>query len=153
MKHRILNSEWEIEEIIRHCRVCHVAMTGTDGKPYVVPMNFGYEEGTVYLHSSQTGKKTGILEKNPEVCIAFSTDYQLRYQNEKVACSYSMKYRSVLVYGSVEFIRETEMKTKALDIIMRNYSPRAFLYNPPSLRDVCCWKVRATRMEGRAYGY
>ena len=153
MKHRTLTNNKEIEEIIRKCQFCHVAMVDEDGKPYIVPMNFGFEEGVIYLHSSRIGKKIGILKNNPDVCIEFSTDCLLRYQNEDVACSWTMKYRSVLAYGRVTFIEDAEQKVFHLNIIMKNYTPREFKYNPPSIREVCCWKVNVERFEGRVYGY
>jgi len=153
MKVRTLTNVKEIEEIIRKCQVCHVAMVDQEGKPYIVPMNFGFNEGVIYLHSSRIGKKIGILKNNPEVCIEFSTDYLLRYQNEEVACSWSMKYRSVLAYGKVKFVEEEQHKSEHLDLIMKNYSPKEFKYNPPSIREVCCWKVNVERFEGRVYGY
>jgi uncharacterized protein len=153
MRHRILTNIIEIEEIIKKCHVCHVAMVDLDGKPYVVPMNFGFEEGIIYLHSSRIGKKIEILKANPEVCVAFSTDYLLRYQNENVACSWSMKYRSVLAYGKVTFIEDDLQKVNHMNIIMKNYSPKEFKYNPPSIREVCCWKVIVNKFEGRVFGY
>lgn len=30
-----------------------VGMADTDGTPYVLPMNFGYKDGVIYLHSAQ----------------------------------------------------------------------------------------------------
>jgi uncharacterized protein len=153
MKHRILTNIKEIEEIIQKCQVCHVAMVDQEGKPYIVPMNFGFKEGVIYLHSSRVGKKIRILESNPEVCVEFSTDYLLRYQNENVACSWSMKYRSVLAYGKVTFIEDDLQKVNHLNLIMKNYTPEEFKYNPPSIREVCCWKVLVERFEGRVFGY
>ncbi len=153
MKYRTLTNVKEIEEIIRKCQVCHVAMVDQEGKPYIVPMNFGFNEGVIYLHSSRIGKKIGILKNNPDVCIEFSTDYLLRYQNEEVACSWSMKYRSVLAYGKVKFVEDEQQKSEHLDLIMKNYTPKEFKYNPPSIREVYCWKVNVERFEGRAYGY
>ncbi|HSN50868.1 MAG TPA: hypothetical protein VLR52_06505, partial [Bacteroidales bacterium] len=90
---------------------------------------------------------------NPNVCVEFSTDCKLSYQDEATACSYGMKYRSVLAFGKVTFIEDEELKIKALNIIMKNYSPRDFKYSPPSLRNVCCWKMKVDLFEGRALGY
>ena len=59
----------EIEIIIKKCQVCYVAMVDQSGKPYVLPFNFGYSDGTVYLHSDVNGKKMDILKNNPSVCI------------------------------------------------------------------------------------
>jgi len=153
MKSKVIDKQEEITSIINKCQVCHVAMVDQQGKPYLVPMNFGFEEGVIYLHSSRSGKKIEILKNNPEVCIEFSTDYFLRYQNEDVACSWSMKYRSVLAYGRVTFIEDETEKVNHLNMIMRNYTPKDFKYNPPSIREVCCWKIVVEKFEGRIYGY
>ena len=153
MRSKVIDKQEEISAIIKKCQVCHVAMVDQEGNPYLVPMNFGFEEGTIYLHSSRIGKKIDILKNNPDVCIEFSTDYFLRYQNMDVACSWSMKYRSVLAYGKVIFIEDDKEKADHLNIIMRNYTPKEFKYNPPSIREVCCWKVVVERFEGRVYGY
>jgi len=153
MKSKVIDKQEEITSIINKCQVCHVAMVDQQGKPYLVPMNFGFEEGVIYLHSSRSGKKIEILKNNPEVCIEFSTDYFLRYQNEDVACSWSMKYRSVLAYGRVTLIEDETEKVNHLNMIMRNYTPKDFKYNPPSIREVCCWKIVVEKFEGRIYGY
>jgi nitroimidazol reductase NimA-like FMN-containing flavoprotein (pyridoxamine 5'-phosphate oxidase superfamily) len=128
-------------------------MVDSDNSPYVVPMNFGYNNGIIYLHSSKTGKKMNILKANNNVCVGFSTDHELRWQSEQVACSYSMKYRSVLVYGRVEFVEEPEEKIKALNCIMRHYTERDFTYSEPAVREVAVYKVIIDKMEGRVYGY
>lgn len=153
MRHRILSHHKEITEIIHRCQICHVAMVTPEGNPYLVPMNFGFEEDIIYLHSAQKGKKIDCLKNHPEACINFTTDQVLRYQNEEVACSWSMKYRSVLCYGRVEFIEDPEQKRKALDILMKQYSGRPFTYNDPSIREVSCWMVRVQRFDARVYGY
>lgn len=134
MRTRTLTNHDEIVKIIAKCQICHVAMVDPEGKPYVVPMNFGYAEDMIYLHSAREGKKIDCLTKNPAVCINFSTDHELLFQNEEVACSYSMKYSSVICYGKVEFIEDAEMKRKTLDIVMKQYTEREFNYNNPSIR-------------------
>jgi uncharacterized protein len=153
MKSRIVTSQDEINAIIGKCQVCHIAMVDNEGKPYVLPLNFGYEDGIIYFHSARTGKKIDILQRHASVCVAFSSDYLLRFQNEDVACSYSMKYRSVLAYGKVEFIEDPDQKMKALANVMKNYTSREFLFNPPSVREVSCWIMKVEKFECRVYGY
>jgi nitroimidazol reductase NimA-like FMN-containing flavoprotein (pyridoxamine 5'-phosphate oxidase superfamily) len=153
MRSRSITQDSEILEIIRRCQWCHIAMVDTDGQPYVIPMNFGFLDNIIYMHGAQLGKKISILRQNPHVCVNFSTDHSLRYQNESVACSWSMKYRSVLAYGLAEFISDPDKKTEALHIIMKHYSDKAFKFNPPSIREVSVWKIRIDKIEGRAFGY
>jgi uncharacterized protein len=153
MKNRPLVNPEEINAIIKKCLFCHVAMVDKDGMPYVVPMNFGYGEGMIYLHSSQHGRKIDILKNNNNVCVAFSTDQELRYQSEDVACSWTMKYRSVIATGKVFFMENPDDKIKALNFIMNQYTGKEFNYNPPSIKEVCCWKVVIDKIDGRVYGY
>jgi len=116
-------------------------------------MNFGFIGDTLLLHSSKVGKKIDILLKNPDVCVVFSTDHQLRWQSEKVACSWSMKYRSVLAYGKVEFVNNIAEKETLLTQFMKNYSSRDFTFSKPALEEVQLIKVPIHTFEGRAYGY
>jgi uncharacterized protein len=153
MKSRLLTNPSEITDIIKKCLFCHIAMVDQEGLPYVLPFNFGYDDGVIYLHSSQHGKKIGVLKNNHNVCIAFSTDHVLRYQSEDVACSYTMKYKSVIATGKVEFIEDADQKITALNFIMKQYTPKDFQYNLPSIKEVCCWKVKIDKIEGRVYGY
>jgi uncharacterized protein len=153
MKARAISEKQELVDVIQHCQYCHLSMVDAEGNPYVIPMNFGFKDDVVYLHGAQHGKKIEILKKHPAVCINFTTDHLLRYQNEQVACSWSMKYRSVLCYGQAEFIMEPEDKIAAFHIVMAQYTKGEFKFNPPSIREVCVWKVKVAKFEGRAYGY
>ncbi len=153
MKSRTLDHKPELVRIIENCQICHIAMVDLEGKPYVLPFNFGFADDVFYLHSAPMGKKIDILKKNNELCIALSTDYELRSQNKEVACSYAWKYRSVLAYGKVEFIEDKDEKIKAFNVLMKNYTDGDFKYSGPSVRDVCVFKIKVERIEGRAYGY
>lgn len=154
MKTREITLQSALEDIIARCEYCSMAMIDQNNHPYVLPMNFGYADGVVYLHSAPEGKKVDILRNNKRVCLAFSTDHELRRQNDDVACSYSMKYRSVLIYGKVEFIDDPTEKRRVLNILMKQYTGRDnFNYNDPAIKNVLVYKVAAEKMEGRAYGY
>lgn len=152
MRRRVIEKADELAEVINRCEVCYVSMVAPDGSPYVVPMNFGFEAGVLYLHGAHHGKKMEALALDPKVCVAFSTDHELRYQHEKVACSWSMKYRSVLLYGTVELIHANDEKALALNVIMRKYAGHDFSFNAPALREVQPFRVVPTLVEGRAYG-
>ena len=64
MKTVIIEDKQRIESIILHCDACFVGITDLEGNPYVVPMNFGYENGIIYLHSGPEGSKLEMLEHN-----------------------------------------------------------------------------------------
>ncbi|MEN8223854.1 MAG: pyridoxamine 5'-phosphate oxidase family protein [Bacteroidota bacterium] len=153
MKKREITFKPELESIIGKCDVCNMSMVDENGKPYVLPMNFGFKDDYIYFHSSPSGKKIDILRKSPQVCISFSADHQLRWVNKEVACSWGMKYRSVLAYGKVEFIDDFDKKEKALKVIMKNYSDDDFTFNAPAVKDVMVYRVLIEKLEGRVLGY
>ncbi len=153
MRSNWITSEPEMFQVIEKCEACYVSMVDENNMPYVVPLNFGVKDGFIYLHSSQKGKKIDILRQNSNVCIAFSTDHLLKSQHADVACSYSMKYRSVLVYGKIEFIEEADAKIEAMNIVMQKYTGREFSYGAPAIREVCVYKVVISEMSGKKLGY
>ncbi len=152
MKTYPLEEKERIEQVIRSCSICFVGMADSEGNPYVLPMNFGYEEGVIWLHSAQEGHSISILEKNPRVCITFCTNPELKWQDEQVACSYRMLADSILCRGRVQFEEVDEVKVKALHSIMRQYSDREFSYSAPAVRNVKIWKVEVEELSAREFG-
>lgn len=152
MKTLIHTEKEQIEAIIRSCKVCFVGMADTDGTPYVIPMNFGYRDGVIYLHSAQEGHSISILERNPKVCITFSTDHDLVYQHPEVACSYSTRSKSVITSGEVRFEEDFERKTEALNIIMKQYTDKEFKYSDPAVKNVKIWVVDAQEITCKEFG-
>ncbi|MFV0467826.1 MAG: pyridoxamine 5'-phosphate oxidase family protein [Dysgonomonas sp.] len=142
----------KIEAIIKSCHTCSVGMIDTQGQPYVVPMNFGYEDGVVYLHSAPEGESIRSLEMNPNVCITFCGETNLAYQDKEVACSYRMKGLSAMCRGKVLFIEDIDEKIKALNILMKNYTDKPFQYSDPAVRNVKIWRVDVESMTGKEFG-
>jgi len=153
MANTLYTDHQNAKEVIDKCDVCYLGMIDQENKPYVLPFNFGYENETIYLHSSPMGKKIDILKTNPDVCVSFSTDHKLFHRHETVACSYGMRYKSVLAFGKVEFIENYDEKVKVLNIIMRKYAGQDFTYNPPAVNNVSVYKVVIDKIETKISGY
>jgi nitroimidazol reductase NimA-like FMN-containing flavoprotein (pyridoxamine 5'-phosphate oxidase superfamily) len=141
MKTIVYTGRDEVEEVIKSCDICYVGMADTDGTPYVLPMNFGYQDGVLYLHSAQEGKKLQILERNSKVCITFCVGHRLVHQHPDVACSYSMSAKSAIAWGTVTFEDDFDKKIEILKIFMKQYSDRVFTFNSPAVRNVKVWKI------------
>lgn len=152
MRTVVITDKKEIEDIIGQCDVCFVGITESDGTPYVIPMNFGYSDGEIILHSAPEGKHIKLLELSNRVCVTFCAERKLVFQHPDVACSYSMQSKSVLCKGSVSFIEELEEKESALNITMKNYTDRSFKYSKPALLNVKVWRVRVDEMTAKAFG-
>lgn len=152
MRTQTLEEKEKIESIIKRTKVCYVGMSDEGGKPYVIPMNFGYSDDVIYLHSAQEGKSISILDKNPKVCITFCTEPDIAWQNEEVACSYRVRGESIICNGDVFFENDYKEKIKALNIIMSQYSKRDFTYSEPSIKNVKIWKVKIDEITAREFG-
>lgn len=140
------------EEIIRENKVCFVGIVDAQGMPYVIPMNFGYADDVIYLHSAHAGQSISALEKNPNVCITFCSEPTLTFQNEEVACSYRMKGSSVICRGKVSFEENFEEKVKILNILMKQYTDRDFTYSVPAINNVKVWKVPIDTVSTKIFG-
>ena len=147
-----IDDEKEIEKIILECPVCFVGVADKNGVPYVLPMNFGYENGEIFIHSAQEGLMVDILKQNNNACITFCPDSKIKYQHADMACSYRMDSKSVVCQGKIIFEENVDEKVKALDIIMRTYSDKKFNYGAPSVRSVKIWRMKIEKITAKAFG-
>ena len=119
-----------------------MGITDLEGNPYAVPMNFAYQDGVIYLHSGPEGSKVEMVTKHPQVCITFCEGHELVYMHRQVACSYSMKSRSVICRGKVHFVEDMEEKRRVLDMLMKQYTENECKYAEPAVRNVKIWEVK-----------
>lgn len=140
------------EKIIKRAKICHIGMIDGD-KPYVLAFNFGYENKTIYLHTSNYGGKLKILKKNNNVCIEFDIDHDLFYRDKEVACSWRWKYRSVIAHGKAEIIDDHDEKINGLKIFMKNYSDIDFKFSKPSVDNIKIIKIKIDKLTGRQFEY
>jgi len=143
-KEKEVTDKKEIEQIFKTAQVCRIAMIDGE-KPYIVPMNFGYKDDTLYFHSASSGRKINILNNNPNIC--FEIDIPGEVIKSKEACSWSMNYRSVIGEGKVEFITDTGEKAEALNIIMSHYSGKSnWEFNSKMLGKTLVFKVEIEKI-------
>ncbi len=104
-KEREITDRAAMEAIIQETEVCRMGLCDV-GKPYVVPLNFGYRDGKVYMHSAVEGRKLDIIRKNPDVCLVFEADTKI--QSAPEACLFTTKYRSVMAWGKASILERPE---------------------------------------------
>lgn len=148
-KDREITEIKELEAILEKGTVCHLGLSNDD-QPYVVPMNYGYNNGYLYLHSALEGLKADMAKKNPKVCFQVDTDVEIISSPE--ACEWGCRYKSVIGTGSVEFPADPEQKAEALNIIMAHYSGKTFEFPPQALARVLVWKVKVDTLTGKKCG-
>ena len=100
-KDREITDSSEIEKILKQGEVISVAMCQGD-QPYVLPFNYGYLNGLIYIHSSKKGFKLDVLAQNPKVSFNVTTDVQLLPADNPKDCS--VAYSSVVGFGRVRMV-------------------------------------------------
>ena len=97
-----------IEALLRTAIVGRIACCGHgrtgDGRPYLVPLAYGYDGESVYAHSGP-GRKLDLMRSEPRV--TFEVD----------EAEASDRWRSVIAEGTFEEIKDPRQRDAALEVI------------------------------------
>ena len=137
----------DLEAILHSAQICHLSMVD-DGKPYVVPINFGYEEGTLYFHSAPEGRKIDVLKQNPEVCFSVVARHEIVVSER--ACSWTAEFSSVTGTGKAAILTDRAVKEKGLTVLMSQYSDEKYDFSDEDLDGVVVIRVEVQEMTGKS---
>lgn len=111
-------------EILEKAQCMHMGINA-EGRPYVVPLSYGFEvkedQWILYFHSAQEGRKIELLRQNPDVFVEIDTDHDLLEAGS--ACGYGYAYSSWMAEGTAREI-EGEEKRHGLTLLMKHYTGR-----------------------------
>ena len=145
-----IEDEPAIKAVIQQSLVCRLGLS--DGyQPYVVPLSFGHEDGFLYFHAALEGRKIEMIRRNDHVCFEFDINAEIVECQE--VCDWGMRYQSVIGFGKAVILDDIEEKRRALEIIMRQYSDRSFLFPEKSVARTAVIKVAIESMAGKQSGY
>ena len=116
---REITDRSQIDAIIGGSRVCRLGMSD-DGRPYVIPLCFGYDGLALYLHCASEERKLDVLRHNPHVCVEFDLPGDVVESED--ACSWGIEYQSVVAFGTALFVEEPGEKRKALALVIAQYA-------------------------------
>lgn len=146
-KEKEIKDQKTIDEIIKKAIVCRIAMCD-DGMPYLVPVNFGYRDNAIYIHTAYEGKKIDILRKNNRVCFEIESDIQL--VSADAACDWGTLYTSVIGFGRAQFIEDEEGKREGLEIIVRHYTDQPIEFKEKGFRKALVIKIEIESLTGKS---
>lgn len=126
----------EIETLLRTALVGRIAccahgVEGGDGRPYLVPLAYGYDGEAVFAHSG-VGRKIRLMRAQP--LVTFEVD-------EATAPD---RWRSAIAEGVYEELTDPAARERGLAIIYRPPAPVPDL--PP---DTIVYRIRLTTKSGR----
>ena len=152
----------EIIDIISRCKVLHMALI-SDGKPYSVPVNFGYivteENGnrklSVYFHGAGEGKKLDAIKQNPAVSFCAETGMEISGKDD--ACDWTCYYESVIGFGTASILEDKAERTQGLDALMLHNGyklpagVKVIAYNAMSLAKAAVVKIEVSEITGKRH--
>ena len=124
----------EIEELLAKALVGRIACWSpeqADGRPYLVPLAYGYDGTSVYAHTGP-GRKLRIMRAQP--LVSFEVD----------AAAAADRWRSVVAEGTFEEIDDRAGRDAALRIIYPSPAPIPVLG-----QETVVFRLRLTAKSGR----
>jgi len=136
-----------LEKILSGAEICRLSML--DGElPYIIPVNYGYRDGHIYIHSAREGKKIDLLQNNRLICFEVEDTVQV-VKGEK-ACDWTTRYRSVVGYGTMEILSDAASKQEGLEVIMAQHgAPELENFDAENLKRMVILKLRITSLTGK----
>lgn len=100
--------------------IAHVGFV-EDGEPLVVPMLFGREGETVFVHGARKARIIRLLADTGTACLNVTLVDGLVYARS--AFNSSMNYRSVTIFGKARLVDDHDDKLHALRVITERTMP------------------------------
>jgi nitroimidazol reductase NimA-like FMN-containing flavoprotein (pyridoxamine 5'-phosphate oxidase superfamily) len=135
------------EEILRAGRLAHVGFA-IDGQPFVLPFGYYYEDGALYLHGAPASRAIKALRAGTPVCVEVTLLDGLVASRD--AKSHSMNYRSVMVFGRAEAVKDLAEKRALFERMTAAYFPERTAggdYYPARDGDLRAVELLAVRIE------
>jgi len=95
-----------------------LAVHGEEGYPYAVPLNYVYENGSIYFHSANSGHKIDALQKNSKV------SFCVVGMDQTVPEKFTTYFQSVIVFGHAALVEDADEKRAAIIKLAEKYSPK-----------------------------
>jgi len=132
-----------IDKILGAGEICQLAFSA-DPVPYLVTLNYGYYDGTLYFHSASEGRKIDLIRKHGKAAFTIALDLGL-ITGEK-ACDWSVRFQSVVGHGLISLFESPEDKRRALDLFMGQCTDEDFSYPDKMIQATAVFKLEISEM-------
>jgi len=116
-------SEQDSVALLQRALVGRVGTVDADGTPYVVPLNFVYEDQGRHIHLHR-GRQPGHLASNlgfsPKVCFEVDEPGPLVATGD-AGCDTDQAYESVVCFGRAAVVSDEREKERIAGLFLRKY--------------------------------
>jgi len=151
-----IQSKDKIIQFLNNQPVGRIASIDSNGYPQIIPMNFVYHDGAVYMHSHPFGEKLDNIRLNPNV--GFEVDQHVcflpsYYFHPSDASQADTLYISVVMKGRADIVHDNDEKAVALNALMAKYQKEGKYEildpNMSSVHEVAVIRMIAKEMRGK----
>lgn len=146
-------SEREIKDLDDICRVIvrskvlRLALNNTQtGRPYVVPLSFGFElDGSdliFYVHGAIHGLKWELAAQDNRVTVELDNMFGIIDGPSYDPCQVSTAYDSVIGQGTIEKLESAEEKAAALGAVCGHYGVDAAQFPEKMMEKTAAYRIR-----------
>ena len=118
-----IKDENSINELLESCEYGSLSLI-SEGKPYVVALNFVFFENSIFFHGAKEGRKIEAIKSNPNASFLVVKPYSFipsYFSDTMAACPATQFFASVLFEGTVSFIEDGNIKAKVLNALMKKF--------------------------------
>lgn len=132
----------DLHAVLSAGRIAHLGVL-VDGHPMVVPTVYGFDDDRIYLHGSVASRS---LTTGAEVCVTVTVFDGLVLARSLF--EHSVNYRSAMIYGVPEWVRDDEAKLHALRVVTDHVAPGQWDYaRPPSRKELAATALLGLSLE------
>lgn len=148
---RQIKDNAQITQLLSSCQVLHLGLC-RDGLPYVVPLNYGFEQLAgrlrLYFHSALKGKKVEMIGEGAACWVTITADSAVIRADK--ACDWSSRFASLMMSGRVRPLTNEDERLHGLDLIMRQHGFEGQLsYEAGALSRVIVYVIEVAQISGK----
>lgn len=136
-----------ISRIIGNSQVCRLGLA-KDNVPYILPVAFGYDGAALYIHTAKAGRKIEFIQANSRVCFEFEHAISLK-PHRHTPCDWSFSFQTVIGYGTIRELTAPAEISAGLNLIMRQYSHRDWIFSEEKISALRVWKIAIESLTGK----
>lgn len=127
---RQINDTGELNEILQKGKYAVISLC-RENEPYIVTLSYGYDKSgnSLYFHTALAGLKLEFIRQNPNACATVIEDKGYIMN----ACAH--RYRSVVLYGRMEFVEAIEEKKRGMEILLNHLEENPDIVRERSLKN------------------
>ena len=109
------------EKILRDGEFGVLALSGDDGYPYAVPINYAVEGNKIYFHSAKTGHKIDAIRRNEKVSFCVVA------RHDVIAEEFTTYFTSAIAFGRIRIVEDNDDpdKLRGLELLADKFSSTA----------------------------